>query len=267
MFTTSTSATICNRKINEELFRKTATIFIYLVILIVVSDLGMVIVFVHRLHYVFLQVDHRDVLNLGHHLLKYKAQQLVRKMITKKYEPSRLGRHPLTVRPRSTSTTTRRPSILRPSARLYAAESEVLTVNTTKYHRRFDHGFFFLPQSTYPHCLSYIQAVSFLVFQGKRIEVEKNENPPLFSFKKGIGLQNKIKCKIDKSEFDSHLYDLLLPFYSKGVYPVMILCKRMFSLPISFFFFLSYPIYIYIYICIYKPQIIFFLSIEKHTWR
>jgi len=75
---------------------------------------------------------------------------------TLKYKPNRLGRHPLTVRPRSTSTTTRRPSILRPSARLYAAESEVLTVNTTKYHRRFDHGFFFLPQSTYPHCLSYI---------------------------------------------------------------------------------------------------------------
>ena len=48
----------------------------------------------------------------------------------------------MTVRPRSTSTTTRRPSILRPSARLYAAESEVLTVNTTKSHRRLDHGFF-----------------------------------------------------------------------------------------------------------------------------
>lgn len=53
--------------------------------------------------------------------------------------PNRLGRHSLTVRPRSTSTTTRRPSILRPSARLYAAESEVLTVNVTKAHRRVDH--------------------------------------------------------------------------------------------------------------------------------
>ena len=34
--------------------------------------------------------------------------------------PSRRGRHPLTVRPRSTSTRTRLPSILRPSAYLYA---------------------------------------------------------------------------------------------------------------------------------------------------
>jgi hypothetical protein len=76
--------------------------------------------------------------------------------------PNRLGRHSLTVRPRSTSTTTRRPSILRPSARLYAAESEVLTVNTIKFHRRVDHDLFsalylyffyryVLPQSTYPH--------------------------------------------------------------------------------------------------------------------
>ena len=63
--------------------------------------------------------------------------------VFKEYAPNRLGRQPLTVRPRSTSTTTRRPSILRPSARLYAAENEVLTVNTIKSHRPFDHVLFF----------------------------------------------------------------------------------------------------------------------------
>ena len=51
--------------------------------------------------------------------------------------PRRLGRQSLTVRPRSTSTTTRRPSIFRPSAFLHAAESEVLTVKRWKCHRRF----------------------------------------------------------------------------------------------------------------------------------
>lgn len=74
--------------------------------------------------------------------IQIQASIIIMKINEDKYIPSRLGRHPLTVRPRSTSTTTRRPSILRSFARLYAAESEVLTVNTTKSHRRFDHDLF-----------------------------------------------------------------------------------------------------------------------------
>ena len=73
--------------------------------------------------------------------------------VFKEYAPNRLGRQPLTVRPRSTSTTTRRPSILRPSARLYAAENEVLTVNTIKSHRPFDHVLFFLTEFNLPSLL------------------------------------------------------------------------------------------------------------------
>lgn len=93
----------------------------------------------------------------------------------KKYVPSRLGRQPLTVRPRSTSTTTRRPSILRPSARLYAAESEVLTVNTTKSHRRLDHGFLFLTRNRLTLIAYLIETLIFTseFFQGGNREREK----------------------------------------------------------------------------------------------
>jgi hypothetical protein len=76
---------------------------------------------------------------------------------------------------------------LRPSARLYAAESEVLTVNTTKYRRRFDHDFF-LTAIDLPLLLILCIDCFFLVFQEKGIEIEEKE-PPLFDFKKkGMGL-------------------------------------------------------------------------------
>ena len=64
--------------------------------------------------------------------------------------PSLRGRQPLTVRPRSTSTNTRRPSIFRPSACLYAATTATRrrmtscvhapTVRDTQTHRQSRHA-------------------------------------------------------------------------------------------------------------------------------
>ncbi len=74
MFTASTSAAIWNRKIHGDLARKPSLLFLYLEISIVVFDLAMMIVVGHRLQHVYLRVDHHDVLNRDHRLVKDKEK-------------------------------------------------------------------------------------------------------------------------------------------------------------------------------------------------
>jgi hypothetical protein len=83
---------------------------------------------------------------------------------------------------------------LRPSARLYAAESEVLTVNTTKSHRRFDHVFFSY-RSQLTLIANLIYRLLFIDFQENRIEIEKKYLHLLTTsgFKKRDGIIEKNK--------------------------------------------------------------------------
>jgi hypothetical protein len=107
---------------------------------------------------------------------------------------------------------------LRPSARLYAAESEVLTVNTTKSHRRFDHVFFSY-RSQLTLIANLIYRLLFIDFQENRIEIEKKYLHLLttFGFKKRDGIIEKNKkCKKINLNVILTCINCLLPFLFEG---------------------------------------------------